>query len=71
MLIIVWSFLIMFSINSVLIQIMKLKPIDPHIPRDIFLQVLMYKYRKNIAVFLIFLGILRIFVEAFDCFLAY
>ena len=61
MLIVFWSLLIMIALNAILMQIMKLKPIDPHMPREVFLAVLKYNYRKNLVVFFILLGIFTYF----------
>ena len=61
MLIIFWSFLIMMSINTILMHLMKLKLVDPHMSREVFLGVLKYNNRKNIAVFLLFLGLFTYF----------
>ena len=67
-LVILWTNLIMIAMNSILMRCMKMKIVEPNMPREVFIANKKYNYKKNIAIFVIFLGIFVYFLYSIAIF---
>ena len=61
-LVIFWTNLIMIAMNSILMYCMKMKIVEPNMPREVFIAHKKYNYKKNIAIFVTFLAIFAYFL---------
>ena len=65
---ILWSNLIMITFSTVMIYIMKMKLINPNMPRELFVANVNFNFKKSVAIFSIFAGLLTYFFWSISVF---